>query len=137
MKSYGKLRGHPLSTYVKFSEQLTFLTPLIRTRTCAYQGVRNVNFSENFAYVLNEWPLMPNTAITRDSRQNEIKSPTSSSERKRWSANSNMGYRNKLLFTCFNIVLTFTATIFGQKISCIQLTCGKIYYAKFSGPVQS
>ena len=23
---------------------------------CAYQGVRNVNFSENFAYVLNGWP---------------------------------------------------------------------------------
>ena len=22
---------------------------------CAYQGVRNVSFSENFAYVLNEW----------------------------------------------------------------------------------
>ena len=31
--------------------------PLIRTRTCAYQGVRNVSFSENFAYVLNEWSL--------------------------------------------------------------------------------
>ena len=28
--------------------------PLIHTRTCAYQGVRNVSFSENFAYVLNE-----------------------------------------------------------------------------------
>ena len=23
---------------------------------CAYQGVRNVSFSENFAYLLNEWP---------------------------------------------------------------------------------
>ena len=23
-----------------------------------YQGVRNVNFSENFAYVLNEWFLI-------------------------------------------------------------------------------
>ena len=31
--------------------------PLIRTRTCAYQGVRNVSFSENFAYVLNAWAL--------------------------------------------------------------------------------
>ena len=31
--------------------------PLIHTRTCAYQGVRNVSFSENFAYVLNGWPL--------------------------------------------------------------------------------
>ena len=28
--------------------------PLIRTRTCAYQGVRNVSFSENIANVLNE-----------------------------------------------------------------------------------
>ena len=27
-------------------------------RSCAYQGVRNVSFSENFAYVLNEWSLM-------------------------------------------------------------------------------
>ena len=25
---------------------------------CAYQGVRNVSFSENFAYVLNGWPLI-------------------------------------------------------------------------------
>ena len=24
---------------------------------CAYQGVRNVSFSEDFAYVLNGWPL--------------------------------------------------------------------------------
>ena len=31
--------------------------PLIRTRTCAYQGVRNVSFLESFAYVLNEWSL--------------------------------------------------------------------------------
>ena len=30
---------------------------LMRTRTCAYQEVRNVSFSENFAYLLNEWPL--------------------------------------------------------------------------------
>ena len=28
--------------------------PLIRTRSCAYQEVRNVSFSENFAHVLNE-----------------------------------------------------------------------------------
>ena len=54
--SFG-FRGHPFSTYTKFSEKLIFLTPLIRTRTCTYQGVRNVTFSENFAYVLNGWPL--------------------------------------------------------------------------------
>ena len=28
--------------------------PLIRTRTCAYQGGRNASFSEDFAYILNE-----------------------------------------------------------------------------------
>ena len=28
--------------------------PLICTCTCAYQGVKNNSFSENFAYVLNE-----------------------------------------------------------------------------------
>ena len=28
------------------------------THTCAYREVRNVGFSENFAYVLNEWPLI-------------------------------------------------------------------------------
>ena len=30
--------------------------PPIRTRTCAYQGVWNVSFSENFTYVSNGWP---------------------------------------------------------------------------------
>ena len=28
--------------------------PLIRTRMCAYQGVGNVTFSENFAYIPNK-----------------------------------------------------------------------------------
>ena len=41
---------HTFSTYAKFSEKLTFPT----TRTCAYQEVRNVSFSENFVYALNE-----------------------------------------------------------------------------------
>ena len=44
--------GHPLTTYAKFFEKLTFLTPwyaLVRV----YQGVRNVSFSENFACVRN------------------------------------------------------------------------------------
>ena len=31
--------------------------PLVRTRTCAYQRVRNVSFSESFANVINEWSL--------------------------------------------------------------------------------
>ena len=28
------------------------------TYPCAYQGVKNVSFSEHFADVINEWPLM-------------------------------------------------------------------------------
>ena len=31
---------------------------LILSRTCAYQGVSNVSFSESLAYVLNGWPLI-------------------------------------------------------------------------------
>ena len=38
------VKGHSLSTYAKSSENLTFLIPQIRTRTCAYQGVGNVSF---------------------------------------------------------------------------------------------
>ena len=34
--------------HAKFSEKRTFLTPYF-LRTCAYQGVRNVRFSENLA----------------------------------------------------------------------------------------
>ena len=30
---------------------------IIQVCACAYQGVENVSFSENFAYVLYEWPL--------------------------------------------------------------------------------
>ena len=45
-------RGHLFSTYSKFSEKkLLFLTSWYAR---AYQKVRNVSFSENFAYVLNE-----------------------------------------------------------------------------------
>ena len=45
------VRDHLFSTYTKFFEKLTFLTPI---RTCAYQAVRNVSFTKNFANVLNE-----------------------------------------------------------------------------------
>ena len=41
---------HLFSIYAKFSEKLTFLNIL----TCVYQGVKNANFSENFANMLNE-----------------------------------------------------------------------------------
>ena len=49
-------RDHSFITCAKFPENITYL--LIRTRTFAYQGVRNVSFSENFAYLLNEWSQM-------------------------------------------------------------------------------
>ena len=45
---------HSFSTYAKFFNKLTFSTPLIRTRTCLYQGIKKSWFSGNFAYVLNE-----------------------------------------------------------------------------------
>ena len=31
---------------------------MICTKTCTYQGVKNVIFLENFAYILNKWPLL-------------------------------------------------------------------------------
>ena len=54
------LPDHSFSTYAKFSKKLTFLTPLICTRRCVHQGVRNVSLSESFAYVLNEWSPLKN-----------------------------------------------------------------------------
>ena len=48
----------PCMKYVRnISRKTKISNPLIRTRTSAYQGVRNFNFSENFAYVLHAWPL--------------------------------------------------------------------------------
>ena len=43
---------HSFSTYTIFSEKTNIYYPLTRTRTCVYQGVRNVSFSEDFACVL-------------------------------------------------------------------------------------
>ena len=40
--------------YAKFFKNLTFLTACVCTRMCAWQGVRDVSFSENFALALNE-----------------------------------------------------------------------------------
>ena len=46
------IRDHSFSTYTKQSEKYFLL------RACAYQRVRNVSFSENFGYMLNEWLLI-------------------------------------------------------------------------------
>ena len=51
---------HAMGSSIKYVRKIFRKTnisnPLIRTRTCAYQGVRNVSFPENFVYVLNGWP---------------------------------------------------------------------------------
>ena len=39
--------GNKKTKHAKFSEKTNISYPLIRTHTCAYQGVRNVRFSEN------------------------------------------------------------------------------------------
>ena len=49
------IRDYSFSRYAIFSEKINIFCPQIRTPTCAYQGVRNVSFSDNFAYLLNEW----------------------------------------------------------------------------------
>ena len=60
-----------IGIFPKFSEQLFCRTPenccalcslryclfSTHTSTFAYQGIKNVSFSENFACVLNGWPL--------------------------------------------------------------------------------
>ena len=50
------LWDHPFSTYVKFSQKLTFLT-----HVGAYQGVRNVSFVGKFCVrtkYMTSWPLV-------------------------------------------------------------------------------
>ena len=52
-----KIRDHSFSRYAKFSKKLAFLTPWYAD-VRVYQGVRNVSFPGNFAYVLNRWSLI-------------------------------------------------------------------------------
>ena len=48
------MRGHLLSSYAKIFRNMNISSnPQISTRACAYQGVGNVSFLENFAYALN------------------------------------------------------------------------------------
>ena len=68
-----QLRGHPLSTYATFSEKLTFLTPWY-AHVRAYQGVRNVSFSENIAYVRNGWSLIRSVATAKQKYREEKRS---------------------------------------------------------------
>ena len=52
-KTFHSPKGSFIYYVRKFSKKLLFLT-----RPCANQGVTNISFSENFAYVLNEQPPM-------------------------------------------------------------------------------
>ena len=49
------IKGSSIKYVRKISRKTNISDPLIRTRTCAYHGVRSVSFLENFAYVLNGW----------------------------------------------------------------------------------
>ena len=50
-------KGPTIKYIRKIFQKANISNTLIRTRTCMYQGVRNVSFSVNFAYLLNGWPL--------------------------------------------------------------------------------
>ena len=47
--------GSSIKYVRKIFRKTNISNPLKRTPTYAYQGVRNVSFSENFAYALNGW----------------------------------------------------------------------------------
>ena len=51
------LKGSSIKYLLKIFRKTNISNPLTRTRTHAYHGIRNVSFSENFAYVLNGWLL--------------------------------------------------------------------------------
>ena len=45
---FSKIGENSFSTYSKIFRKTNISYPLTHTRTCAYQGVRNVSFSEKF-----------------------------------------------------------------------------------------
>ena len=57
LKNKWFLWNHSFSTYIKFSEKLAFISPWYVNARVRIRGARNVSFSENFAFVLNEWFL--------------------------------------------------------------------------------
>ena len=65
MRVIHSVGDHSFISLQKIFQKTNISYPLIRTRTCAYQGVRDVSFSENFANVINEgslgrlWTLKP------------------------------------------------------------------------------
>lgn len=57
------LMDHPFSTHTKLFRKTNISCPpwYAHIHTCASQGLGNVDFSENFAYVLNKWSPGPVT----------------------------------------------------------------------------
>ena len=55
--NFNKSMASSIKYVRKIFRKSNISNPRIRTRMCAYLGVRNVDFSEIFAYVLNGWPL--------------------------------------------------------------------------------
>ena len=54
----------PSIKYVrKMSRKNNISNPLVRLRTCVYQGVRNISFLENFVYVFNRWSQLSKSEI--------------------------------------------------------------------------
>ena len=60
--------GPSINYVTKIFRKTNISNSVIRTRTCVYQGFRNVSFSENFAYVLNGWSYS-NLAINLQHKQ--------------------------------------------------------------------
>ena len=58
LSEFDRIKGSSIKYVRKIFQKTNISIPLIRTRTCVYQGIRNASFSENFAYVLNGWPLI-------------------------------------------------------------------------------
>ena len=60
--NYGNTTKKNLGSFIYYIRKIFRETNnsyhLIRTRSCAYQGVRNVSFSENFAHKLNGRSLL-------------------------------------------------------------------------------
>lgn len=57
-KRRSRVRCHSFSTNPKLSEKLIFLTP-IRTRACAYKGVRNVRVRIEMLEIIDFWEILP------------------------------------------------------------------------------
>ena len=52
-RQHANCLGSSIKCVCKIVRKTNISNPLTRTRRCAYQRVRSVSFSENFAYVLN------------------------------------------------------------------------------------